>query len=1076
MRKLISVLLLSALLLTTLVGCGVGRGIAVGSSADTENVALSASSGLGDVRVMSFNIQQELPTDETLKNNRLNAVVQEILSYKPDLLGTQEDNLTWVTHFGGNGNAAYDDGNKGNNFAVGALGSDYKVISYDLAGGTNNLANGTERCAIFYNTKTLRLLDSGHSELSYDRNANHASLSWADIQSKYPELVTALDLTEERAKPNKSYAIPYADKSGSANAYIFTNRRMTWGIFEDQDGNVFLYVNTHLTHRSQTGDIATNNPAYLQMREAARIAEWDILQAEIAEAQAIYKADHGTTEDLPVFITGDMNDVLASNTYSYILSTGYENSSKEAIIRRGQDGTWNNAFNTENAGKEVDLQVKDKIGTTTLDYCFISENDFTVEQYQVGDGRVQLTGGTAGKYVYTSDHLPIIVDLTVGAPDNTLVKLQKPLATDNGTGVSIYSGTPDTSWYTGNKSEYILTTADQLMGFQFLRSETCNFEGVTIKLGANMVINQGNAENYADVAPSHTWRELNSSHYFQGTFDGQGHYISGVYMAPSGGAKGLLGGLGGNAVIQNFSLVNSYMDTPDVAEKTRYGTIAALVASNSNITIHNVYSEADIGEQSHTFGMVGGILGLVANDATVTLDHCIYNGSIEITGNYAGGMIGQVTHTAAKVYINECVNTGSIKASNYGGGLIGGVSKAKTVHIQDSAMLGKLDALQYSGGLVGAIENCGGWDKKVFTAGDFVIHGCVVDADLDFSRIASIDAAAQKYGCQVGGIVGRTYNVTGYVNNCAVYGSMKATKAITTEMPDNISEGGNGYGPDYDDYCSGGIFGFNSKWSDDVAATGEKFSCIHIDHVAVSMDMTDVDSYFGGSRNTPINSTFSKISFGDNIYDTEKIGSMPLYGLRVDKDRRLDHSGEKNSQIGNSKGLATVNFLDKDKALAVQSHNYYDWYMAYTLWSETDGGYIVPNDRVKAVIGAAGASEDLDLVAYQTKNNGNGTKDYRYVAAVRNCDHAGIGFNVTISYGSTVRTETAYCKTVYPSVAGEGTTYSASEFGADYLATLVIKNVPDNVTNILVEITPIGSDGTTVYDDHITNVFMINMQ
>ena len=95
---------------------------------------------------------------------------------------------------------------------------------------------------------------------------------------------------------------------------------------------------------------------------------------------------------------------------------------------------------------------------------------------------------------------------------------------------SVYSGTPDTSWYTGDKTEYVLTSADQLVGFHSLRSATFDYEGVTIKLDCDVILNPGTSEEIkARGAQNHAWKQLNSAYLFKGTFDGQGHTVSGLY-------------------------------------------------------------------------------------------------------------------------------------------------------------------------------------------------------------------------------------------------------------------------------------------------------------------------------------------------------------------------------------------------------------------------------------------------------------------------------------------------------------------------------------------------------------------
>jgi hypothetical protein len=107
---------------------------------------------------------------------------------------------------------------------------------------------------------------------------------------------------------------------------------------------------------------------------------------------------------------------------------------------------------------------------------------------------------------------------------------KRTIVQDDGT-PSVYSGTPDTSWYKEENSEFVLTTADQLYGFAKLVNEGKDFAGKTVKLGKNMVINEGDAATFGTTAPSHKWTPIAvaGTARFRGTFDGQGKYISGIY-------------------------------------------------------------------------------------------------------------------------------------------------------------------------------------------------------------------------------------------------------------------------------------------------------------------------------------------------------------------------------------------------------------------------------------------------------------------------------------------------------------------------------------------------------------------
>ena len=81
------------------------------------------------------------------------------------------------------------------------------------------------------------------------------------------------------------------------------------------------------------------------------------------------------------------------------------------------------------------------------------------------------------------------------------------------------------SWYNETDTEFTINAVDELYEFAKL-STYYDFKGQTIKLGADLVINEGNAEDWEENAPSKKWTAING---FAGTFDGQGHTISGMY-------------------------------------------------------------------------------------------------------------------------------------------------------------------------------------------------------------------------------------------------------------------------------------------------------------------------------------------------------------------------------------------------------------------------------------------------------------------------------------------------------------------------------------------------------------------
>lgn len=58
-----------------------------------------------------------------------------------------------------------------------------------------------------------------------------------------------------------------------------------------------------------------------------------------------------------------------------------------------------------------------------------------------------------------------------------------------------------------------------------------------MKLGADIVVNEGNASDWANERPRLRWTPISN---FAGSFDGQGHTISGIYGKSHGSKMALL--------------------------------------------------------------------------------------------------------------------------------------------------------------------------------------------------------------------------------------------------------------------------------------------------------------------------------------------------------------------------------------------------------------------------------------------------------------------------------------------------------------------------------------------------------
>ena len=215
-------------------------------------------------------------------------------------------------------------------------------------------------------------------------------------------------------------------------------------------------------------------------------------------------------------------------------------------------------------------------------------------------------------------------------------------------------------------------------------------------LTTDIVVNEGNLANY-DGTSENTWREWTpiAADYgrYKGTFDGQGHTISGLYFNDSSAeCIGIVGDLGRGGVIQNVGLENSYFHV--------YQYTAGICGYNSG-TIRNCYNAGTvIGE----FIIIGGIVGAFE---VGTVSNCYNTGNI--TGESdVGGVCGN--NMMRSNTIENCYNTGNITGDMDLGGICG--ENTANAIIKNCYNIGNVTGTDKRiGGIIGRnaskfVENC----------------------------------------------------------------------------------------------------------------------------------------------------------------------------------------------------------------------------------------------------------------------------------------------------------------------------------------------------------------------------------
>lgn len=227
---------------------------------------------------------------------------------------------------------------------------------------------------------------------------------------------------------------------------------------------------------------------------------------------------------------------------------------------------------------------------------------------------------------------------------------------------SIWDGSVDTSWYTGNKKSYNISTAAQLAGLAKLVNSENSFDGIIINLKKDIKLNDtSDWKTWVDHAPANTWSPIGgapaaSYTAFAGIFNGNGHTISGMYCSTTDVA-GLFGLVINGAVI-NVKLKDSAVKRPDKSGNAIGGIVAK--AQGSYIDACEVDGFIIEGENWPIMNIVamGGIVGEVGLiDKSPIMGRLIFN-FLPMIGNLIWNPIitnaGPGVDTSA-TYVSNCI-------------------------------------------------------------------------------------------------------------------------------------------------------------------------------------------------------------------------------------------------------------------------------------------------------------------------------------------------------------------------------------------------------------------------------------
>jgi len=299
------------------------------------------------------------------------------------------------------------------------------------------------------------------------------------------------------------------------------------------------------------------------------------------------------------------------------------------------------------------------------------------------------------------------------------------------------------------KEPYIISKKEHLEDFSRLVNEGYDFKNQVVKLEANIMLNDtANWKNWEKKPPADSWVPIGTKEKrFNGTFDGGGYVIGGIYINSTNDYQGFFGYLDSCSEVKNLGIIASYIKGKGIIGGLagingdpiqRYdiiirsgsrisnsyfrgtvigknGDVGGLVGINYGLII-NSYSTGIVKGDGYIGGLVGFNDGTINNSYSSSIVTGVYdvgglagrNYKVIVNSHSTGSVIGAVNVGGLVGYFDKSIinsySTASVKGEGSVGGLVGMISDGI---VSNSYSSGNVKGIYRTGGLVGHIDGPG---------------------------------------------------------------------------------------------------------------------------------------------------------------------------------------------------------------------------------------------------------------------------------------------------------------------------------------------------------------------------------
>lgn len=449
------------------------------------------------------------------------------------------------------------------------------------------------------------------------------------------------------------------------------------------------------------------------------------------------------------------------NPYRYTVEKfGYETKSGTLNVKGSTDSDKKNVSLRKLPVYKVHFTVEKAAGgqDSTPVITVTSKDDKDADLEADEDGDYHLPDGAYSYSVSCSGYKTVKGDFTVSDKDLTVDGIQLEIQTS-------WDGESYTEPAKNSQGVYLISGPDELMWFDKNAKMTDS-----AKLTSDITINEDVSGSDA-TSQKYKWTPIGTnSKPYTGSFDGNGHTISGIYIESKTRDTGLLGYMK-DCTIENLTLSNSRIRATGVPYT---GGIAAYLNGSSKISNCKVDGTVTVNGKNYT----GGVVGYIADQSTL-LNCCNFAEVSGGSGNNVGGVAGYVQSSSSEA-LTDSYNLGAVSGNNLVGGIAGNLYNGGTV--KNTYNLGTVEATSSTGAAGGILGNFRyGTIQSAYNAGTIKAkYAGGVAGRLEASGSGGFKILEQVYFAD-------EYDAVGNLNGCTIQNgeaaalSSDALKALTSE-------------------------------------------------------------------------------------------------------------------------------------------------------------------------------------------------------------------------------------------------------------------------------------------------------